>query len=131
MKKHLSEAISLILFALLSSCDEDLHDKSISIVSITKTIDKANPSHEMCDSFVLSRDNVATYFAIAEEVDEYTFNQQAIIFPCKYKGSINISGEEFNWQISAGGAGYLYRNKEVNKRYLCQKNCCEFLPNLC
>ena len=131
MKKSLAAIILFMLVPYLSSCKEDEDDKSIIVMSITRAIDENLPGNEMCSSFVLTKENVVTYFSIAEEVDEYEFNQDAIIFPCKYEGTINIRSEQFHWEISAGGAGYLYRNKDVNKRYLCKKSCCKVLPNLC
>jgi len=86
------------------------------------------PGADICSSFVLTKNDVATYFATAEEVDEYEFNRDAIIFPCKYSGEITINGGSFQWEISAGGAGYLYREKYVNKQFLCKEECSKALP---
>jgi hypothetical protein len=63
-------------------------------------------------------------------VDGNEFNAEALILPCWYKGTIKIRGELREWRVYAGGAGYLYDGKSVNKRYLCRKNCCDAIKNL-
>lgn len=132
MKKNSLAAVILsMLVPYLSSCQAGQDDRGIIVTTVTKTIDDSRPGHEICNAFVLTKEDVVTYFSTAEEVGEYEFDQDAIIFPCKDTGTIEIRGEQFHWEISAGGAGYLYRNREVNKRYLCKKNCCNALPDLC
>jgi len=131
MKKNIVTVILFMLVPCLSACQAGQHSKSMDVITIASTTDKYLPDHEICRSFSLTREDVAIYFSVAEEVDEYEFNKDAIILPCKYRGTIDIRGEIFHWEISAGGAGYLYRGKGVNKRYLCKKNCCAVLPNLC
>lgn len=132
MKKNRLAVVTLSLLApYMSSCHADLNDRGIIVATITKTVDESRPGYEICNSFVLAKEDVVTYFSTAEEVDEHEFNQVAIILPCKYTGIVEIRGEQFYWEISAGGAGYLYRNRKVNKRYLCKTNCCNALPDLC
>jgi hypothetical protein len=126
--------VIMILFSLatcLLACQQNPHNKNMKVTSIKSSIDKDSPDYAICSSFALTKEEVITYFSIAEEVDGNEFNQEAIILPCKYEGSINIDAEQFYWEISAGGAGYLYRDKEVSKRYLCKESCCEMLKNLC
>jgi len=128
------KTLVIILFALstfLLACQQNPYSKNMEVTSIKSSINKDSSDYAICSSFALTKEKVVTYFSIAEEVDEHEFNRDAIILPCKYEGSINIDDEQFYWEISAGGAGYLYRDKEVNKRYLCKKNCCETLKNLC
>lgn len=79
----------------------------------------------------MTREDVKIYLSTASEVDEYDFNEKALIFPCKYEGIAEIHGDTLQWEISAGGAGYLYSGNEVNKRLLCQQDCCDALPDLC
>jgi len=100
-------------------------------VSIKKVINKGVPGYEICSSFMLEEQNVIKYFSLAEQVDEYEFNNKAIILPCKYQGLIKIDGDLLQWEIIAGGGGYLYKKKLINKRYLCTENCCNSLANLC
>lgn len=108
MKKH----ISLSLFVMttifwLISCKSLSHDNDIKVLSIEKVVNKILPNYEMCESFELTNKNVETYFSIAEEVSGQKFHHEAIILPCKFKGSIRIRGENLQWEIVAGGAGYL------------------------
>jgi len=121
----------LITLPGLQSCQHQQHVNDVTVVSMTKVIDTNAPDHEICSSLALTKENVETYFSVASEVDEYVFHDEAIILPCKYQGSIRIHGEELQWEIFAGGAGYLYDKKSVNRRYLCKKDCCGSLPNLC
>lgn len=79
----------------------------------------------------MTREDVKIYLSTASEVDEYDFNEKALIFPCKYEGIAEIHGDTLQWEISAGGAGYLYSGNEVNKRLLCRQDCCDALPELC
>lgn len=113
------------------SCQSLPHNKNIEIVSMTRAIDTSAPDHQMCSSFTLTKENIATYFSKANEIHEQEFHHEAMILPCKYQGSIRIDGQYLQWEIFAGGAGYLYNNKTINKRYLCKKDCCNSLPNLC
>ena len=85
----------------------------------------------MCSTFTLTKENVETYFSIAKEVSGYEFHHEALILPCKYKGSIRIHESHLQWEIYAGGAGYLYDKVSANKRYLCKEKCCDRLPGLC
>lgn len=132
MKRH----ISLIFFVTaaifwLISCKSLSHDNDIKVLTIQKVVDKTVPNHEMCESFGLTNKNVETYFAIAKEVSGHEFHHEAIILPCKFKGSIHLRGEYLQWEIVAGGAGYLYNKKSIDKRFICKNECCNALPNLC
>ena len=97
---------------------------------MSKVVDRSQPDHAMCSSLAMSKVDVASYFALADTVDANEFHDQAIILPCKYQGSIRIGGRLYQWEIFAGGAGYLYDGQAVNKRYLCRKQCLDALPNL-
>jgi hypothetical protein len=121
----------LITLPGLQSCQHPQHRQEATVVSMTKVIDTNAPDHEICSALALTKENVETYFSIADEVDEFVFHDEAIILPCKYQGSIRIQGQELQWEIYAGGAGYLYNKMDVNKRFLCRKHCCGALPNLC
>lgn len=119
-----------VLFLCVISCQPLRFGRDIQVVSIAKEIDKGSPDYEICRSLILTKEDVKAYFSIAEEVNEYEFNHEAIILPCKYRGTIRIHGDLLQWEIYAGGAGYLYDNNSINKRYLCKGKCCDVLPDL-
>lgn len=131
MNKLRSAIVVTLLVPLGSSCQGNRNEQAIEVTSMTTNVDERNADQEICKSFMLTSEDVVIYFSIAEEVDEYRFNQEAVILPCKYNGTIKIRGDSLQWEISAGGVGYLYRNREVNKRFLCTENCCEAFPNMC
>lgn len=115
---------------LVQSCSLLQQNTNMKVVTIKKVIDKSAPDHEICSSLNVTKEDVVLYFSTAKQVDGYVFNHQAIILPCKYKGTINIDGDLLEWEIIAGGAGYLYNDKSINKRYLCIEKCLNALPNL-
>lgn len=131
MKNNVPLTILLLSIALFQACKPTQHDKSIETVTIKSEINTSAPDHKMCSSLNLTKNDIETYFSIATEVDENEFHREAIILPCKYVGTIKISGELLQWEIYAGGAGYLFNSKSVNKRYLCNKKCCDALKGLC
>lgn len=131
MMKNVIVISALMTITCLPSCKSLQRDGNVEVLSITRVIDKNSPGHEMCSSFTLTKKHVAAYFSIADEVAGHEFHHEAMILPCKFKGSIRIDGEYLQWEIFAGGAGYLYANSSVNKRFLCRKNCCNSLPGLC
>lgn len=100
-------------------------------MSIKSEINTGAPDHTLCSALSLKKGDVETYFAIADEVNEQEFHQDAVMMPCKYKGTIKVRGELLQWEIYAGGAAYLYSEKSVNRRYLCKEKCCNSLKNLC
>lgn len=102
----------------------------IQVVSINKIIDQKVTDHKMCLSFTLTREDVVRYFTYAKEVDGTEFHEQAMILPCKYTGTLNMKTRLLQWEIIAGGAGYLF-DKTVNKRYLCKETCCQKFNGLC
>lgn len=123
-------AILLLLGA--GACRNDVHQPTtMEVVSMEKEINKSAPDHEICSSFTLTASQIGRYFTEAAEVDANTFHADAMILPCKYKGTIKISTGLLQWEIYAGGAGYLYRGESVNKRYLCKDKCCKALPGVC
>ena len=131
MKKYTFFYISFFIsFAFLQSCSIENNNTSIRVVSIEKVVNTNVPGYEICSSLSLVENDIVKYFALAEEVEGGGFHSEAIILPCKYKGTIYINDNLFQWEVNAGGAGYLY-NKEINKRYLCKVNCCKSLPMLC
>lgn len=121
----------LISISYLQACSPMKQGANMKVVSIENILDKNVAGHEICDSFILTKEDVVKYFSIAEQVDEYEFHHEAIILPCKYQGLIEIDDELLQWEIMAGGAGYLYKDQRVDERYLCKGNCCNDLPNLC
>lgn len=128
--------VSLIFFVTaailwLISCKSLSHDNDIKVLTIEKVVDKTVPSHEMCESLGLTKKDVVTYFSIAKEVSGNEFHHEAIILPCKFKGSLRMREEHLQWEIFAGGAGYLYNKKSIDKRFICRNECCNSLPNLC
>ncbi len=132
MKKHI---ITLLFFMvsifIIQSCSLQKQDKNMKVISIKKVVNKNTPGYEICNSFNLQKIDVVKYFTLAEQIDGHEFHSEAIILPCKYQGSININGSLLQWEVNAGGAGYLYNNKKINKRYLCKVNCCKNIPSLC
>lgn len=99
------------------------------VASITRVINKSTGDYQLCSSFTLTKENAITYFSIADEVDANRFDQDAIILPCKYQGTIKKASHLYQWEIFAGGAGYLY-DDQTNKRFLCQGKCLDALPNV-
>ncbi len=123
--------LSMASILIIQSCSLQSKNENIKVVSIKKVMNKNTPDYEICSSFTLEKKDVVKYFTLAEQVDEHEFHSEAIILSCKYQGLININGNLLQWEVNAGGAGYLYSGKEINKRYLCKKSCCKFSPNLC
>ena len=120
----------LFLVPHMASCKDDGEHSAISVVSIAKTKGWDLPGSEICRSFTLTKSDVVKYFATAEEVDSYEFDRDAIIFPCKYAGTILINGKLYRWTVSAGGAGYLYIDKVEDRRFLCKSKCSKALPEM-
>ena len=132
MKKHtfiLFFSMSSIL--IFQSCSLQKQDGNMKVVSINKVVNKNIPGYEICSSFTFKKTDVIKYFSLAEQVDGHEFHSEAIILPCKYHGSIDINGNLLQWEVNAGGAGYLYNDKKINKKYLCKVNCCKTFQNLC
>ena len=101
--KKLIIVVLLFLAPQLASCKESEGHLNISVVSITKAKGWDLPGSEICRSFALTKDDVVKYFSTAEEVDSYEFNRDAVIFPCKYVGTILINDKLYHWILSAGG----------------------------
>ena len=120
----------LLLVPPIASCKDGEKNLSISVVSIAKAKGWNLPGSEICRSFKLSKSDVVKYFSTAEEVDSYEFNRDAVIFPCKYAGTILINGKLYRWTLSAGGAGYLYIDKVEDRRFLCKSRCSNALPEM-
>lgn len=120
--------VLLVLIFWLQSCQSVQRD--IDVTSIERKIDTESPDYEICSSFTLTKKVAVDYFSVAKEVSGDEFHHESIILPCKYQGSIKIDGTQFQWEIFAGGSGYLY-NKSTEKRYLCKETCCDVLKGLC
>ena len=123
--------LSMALILILQSCSLQNKNEKMKVISIKKVINKNTPGYEICSSFTLEKPDIVKYFTLAEQVDGHEFHSEAIILPCKYQGLININGNFLQWEVNAGGAGYLYNDKKVNKKYLCKGNCCKILLDLC
>ncbi|VAW87135.1 hypothetical protein MNBD_GAMMA18-821 [hydrothermal vent metagenome] len=124
-------AILIILWILvlwLPSCQSV--QRNIDVISMERKIDTESPDYEICSSFTLTKKTVVDYFSVAKEVSGDEFHHESIILPCKYQGSMKIDDTQFQWEIFAGGSGYLY-NKSTEKRYLCKETCCDILKGLC
>jgi len=121
---------AMLLAVSLVACTPVRAPVRMTVVSLSRQIDRTRPDYDICASLTLSRANVASYFALADEVDPVEFHDQAIIMPCSYRGSIQLAGHLYQWEIFAGGAGYLYDGAALNKRYLCRNKCLVALPNL-
>lgn len=116
---------------IFQSCSLQKQDKNMKVVSIKKVVNKNTPGYEICDSFTLEKIDIVRYFSLAKKVDGHEFHSDAVILPCKYQGSIKINENLLQWEVNAGGAGYLYNDKKINEKYLCKENCCKIFPNLC
>ena len=129
---RLLPAVATLCMALplLCSCRPTAKADTTRVVAMSKLVDQSQPDHDMCSSLTMSKADVVRYFALADVVDANEFHDQAIILPCKYQGSIRMDGQLYRWEIYAGGAGYLYDEQAVNKRYVCRKRCLDALPNL-
>lgn len=120
----------MLLTLPLMACAPVRGADSVEVVSLSRQIDQTRPDHDICSSLKLGRPDVATYFRLADEVDSIRFHDEALIMPCSYRGSIRLAGHLYQWEIFAGGAGYLYDGAAVNRRYLCRGSCLDALPNL-
>ncbi len=123
-------AMLCLTVPLVCSCRPVRKANRIEVVAIARVVDRNQPDHDMCSTLTMSKADVVRYFALADVVDAGEFHDQAIILPCKYQGSIRMGGHVYQWEIFAGGAGYLYDGAAVNKRYVCRERCLAALPNL-
>lgn len=130
MKSISSMAFLSVAVFVLSSCTSVGSDE-ISVLSLYKRVDEFLVGNDICDTFSMTKEQIEIYLSKADKVDNYEFNQKAIIFPCKYEGVAEVYGDTLQWEISAGGAGYLYNAAGFNKRLLCKQECCTELPDLC
>lgn len=129
--RRLSWCMPLLWAAsLLLSCEPVHPGGGIVVGAMSKVIDRSRPDHALCSSMVMTRADVVTYFSLADEVGGAEFHDEAIIMPCRYQGSIRQAGHLYQWEILAGGAGYLYDGGALNKRYLCRGRCLDALPDL-
>jgi hypothetical protein len=99
------------------------------VVSISRVLNTASGDAELCRSFTLTKEDVIAYFSLAEQVDSYQFDQDAMILPCKYQGTIKKASRLYHWEVFAGGAGYLYDDK-TNDRFICREKCLSALPHV-
>lgn len=129
MNRYIATIFFVIFFLCFQACLPIKQDTSMNMVSMKKTIDKSAVDYTLCSSLYLTKRDVLKYFTHANQVSDYEFNSEAMILPCKYEGVINIGNDLYQWEIIAGGAGYLY-NKSITKRFLCKDKCFEVLPKL-
>jgi len=120
----------LLIASLLLSCEPVRGTGGVEVRAMSKVVDRGRPDHDICDSLVMTKADVVAYFSLADEVDAVEFHDAAMIMPCKYQGSIMMSGHLRHWEIFAGGAGYLYDGSVLNKRYICRRKCLAALPGL-
>jgi len=121
----------VVCVSFLASCQHERDKDRLNVKTLHKSIDYSRPGYEICSSFSLTRENVEVYFSLADEVETVEFSEKAVMLPCRYRGELIIQGKLAQWEISAGGAGYLYQDPDSDKRYLCGKKCCAALPGLC
>jgi len=129
-KSRASGVLAMLLAISLIACSPVRNPARMTVVSLSRQIDRTRPDYDICASLTLTRANVASYFALADDMGPVEFHDQAIIMPCSYRGSIRLAGHLYRWEIFAGGAGYLYDGGALNKRYLCRNKCLVALPNL-
>jgi hypothetical protein len=121
---------SMLLF--LSSCQSAPSHQNIEVKSITKIIDASRNGYKICSSFSLKEKDIKKYFSVAKEVSSEEFNAHSIDLPCRYSGTLIIKNEKFNWEVVAGGAGYLYNATEkIDRRFVCEGRCCSHFQSLC
>jgi hypothetical protein len=120
----------MLVCAALAACVPVRGHGGVEVVSLQRQVDTTRAGAGMCSDLTLSRADVARYFALAEVVDAATFDAEAIIMPCSYRGSLRRGGKLYQWEIFAGGAAYLYDGAATNQRYLCRESCLAALPNL-
>jgi hypothetical protein len=120
----------MLLCAALAACAPVRSDGGIEVVSLQRQLDTTRVDADICSALTLSRADVARYFTLAEVVDPATFDAEAIIMPCSYRGTLRRAGKLYHWEIFAGGAAYLYDGAATNQRYLCRESCLAALPNL-
>lgn len=122
--------MAALLCTTLAACASVRGDGAIEVVSLQRQVDNVHADADICRALTLSRDQVARYFALAEVVDPATFDAEAIIMPCSYRGTLRRGGKLYQWEIFAGGAAYLYDGAATNQRYLCREPCLAALPGL-
>lgn len=123
MKFALIVLIVGFVASLLSACRPSRPGRPIIVNSAAHVVDTGDPSHAMCQSFTLSKRDVATFFRMATEVDGPVFHGRAIILPCRYEGMLTIHRVAWHFSVNAGGAGFLYRDDGVQKQFLCEQPC--------
>lgn len=127
----MSRAFGLVwLCVALTACAPVRGGDVIEVVSLQRHLDTTRADAGICSELTLDRAGVSRYFALAELVDAATFDAEAIIMPCSYRGTLRRAGKLYQWEIFAGGAAYLYDGAATNQRYLCRESCLAALPNL-
>jgi hypothetical protein len=123
MKYGLAVLAAGLVSIWLAACQPTRVPDSISVTSLSLNVDASDPAHAMCQSFALTRADVSAYFRTAAEVGGPEFHGRSVILPCRYEGVLMMGGEVWRFSIHAGGAGYLYKADETQRRYLCEQRC--------
>jgi hypothetical protein len=130
MKRCLVVLAAVLMSMEPVACHAERISDRISVTSLSLNVDASDPAHASCQSFVLNRHDVSTYFHVAAEVGGPEFHARAVILPCRYEGTLTLDGAAWRFSINAGGAGYLYRADGTQRRYLCEQRCQKVLARV-
>jgi hypothetical protein len=123
MKRGLTIPAACLLSVWLVACQSTRVPERMTVTSLSSSVDTNDPAHALCQSFVLTPDDVSRFFRMASEVGGPEFHDRSVILPCRYEGTLTIDGKASSFSINAGGAGYLYRGDGTRRRYLCGQRC--------
>jgi hypothetical protein len=85
---------------------------------------------DFCRDFRLSREQVASYFHRAQEIDERTQHDRYDYLPCYVHGTATIGGQVVQWTIRAGGTAIVSSALPNKTRYFGCDSCDDlFTPN--
>lgn len=102
----------------------------INILINGATIETRPDMIDTCKGFLLTKQQVREFFAIANSVKDNSTGNEYNILPCFVSGSATINKDNYKWTIRSGGIGkFSGKNNIIIK--VCGKECCKRLPGVC
>lgn len=84
---------------------------------------------QMCKEFNLKNNDINVFFTKAKKITRAILHDEHDLYPCYSKGTALLNTKKVNWQINAGGIGFITLDN-VEQVYACSEEKCKTITGL-
>jgi hypothetical protein len=119
-------------FVIISCANDGAETKLEEIIILQQGMSTSTTDADfvqMCKEFNLRKADVNVFFTKAKKITRAILHDEYDLYPCYSEGTVILNNKKVNWQIHAGGIGFI-KSDNTEQVYVCSEKQCKSIAGL-